>query len=143
MVVVLRSFGPGESGLLGCSINTRDGNLKDLKEFVEASNQRGALRPGQLGPWLKELQRRLGQQDVVVNGVPAETRVAQVMVEADYKMKLIGVEKYNGGPGIPGYFKLLQQARQVRGAPLEALRWWLTMKYDAILHSPDRLASSS
>lgn len=140
LVVVLRAFSPAERGVFGCSINTRDANLKDLKDFVEESNQRGALRPGQLGPWLAELARRLGQQDVVVDGIPADTRVAQVLVEADYKMKLIGVEKYNGGPGIPGYFKLLQQAGQVRGAPLEALRWWLTMKYDAILHSPDRLA---
>jgi hypothetical protein len=140
LVVVLRSFAPGGAALLGCSINTRDAHLKQVKEFVEASNRAGPLRPGQRSSWLKELQKRLGLQDVVVDGVPASTHVAQVLVEADYKMKLIGVAKLDGGPGIPSYFDLLRQAGAVRGAPLEALRWWLTMKYDAVLHSSDRLA---
>lgn len=140
LVVVLRSFAPGGAALFGCSINTRDAQLKQVKEFVEASNRAGPLQPGQRGSWLKELQKRLGLQDVVVDGVPANTRVAQVLVEADYKMKLIGVAKLDGGPGIPSYFDLLRQAGAVRGAALEALRWWLTMKYDAVLHSSDRLA---
>lgn len=139
LVVVLRSFAPGGDGVFGCSINTRDANLKAVKEFVETSNQR-PLGPGQLGGWLKELQSRLGLQDVVVNGVPANTHVAQVLVEADYKMKLIGVDKLDGGPGIPSYFTLLRKSNQMRGAPMEALRWWLTMKCDAIAHSPDRLS---
>lgn len=138
LVVLLRTYAPGAEARFGCSINTRDENLKQLKEFVEASQRTGPLRPGQVGRWVNELQKRLGLQDIVVHGVPAETRVAQVLVEADYKMKLIGVEKLDGGPGIPGYFTLLRQAGNVGGAPLEALRWWLTMKYDAILHSPDR-----
>lgn len=140
LVVVFRAFAPGGAGVFGCSINTRDENVRQVKEFVEASNRSGPLRPGQLGGWLKELKKRLGFQDVVVDGVPADTRVAQVLVAADYKMKLIGVAKLDGGPGIPSYFDLLRKAGQVRGAPLEALRWWLTMKYDGILHSPDRLA---
>ncbi len=140
LVVVLRSFAPGNDQVFGCSINTRDANLKNVKEFVEASNRAGPLGPGQLSKWLKELHGRLGLQDVVVHGVPADTRVAQVLVEADYKMKLIGVDKLDGGPDIPSYFDLLRRSKQTAGAPMEALRWWLTMKYDAILHSPDRAA---
>lgn len=139
-VVVFRAFAPGGDARFGCSINTRDANLKDVKEFVEASNRGGALRPGQLGKWLSELQKRLGMQDVVVHGIPADTRAAQVLVEADYKMKLIGIARYDGGPQIPSYFELLQKSKGTKGAPLEALRWWLTMKYDAVLHSPDKLA---
>jgi hypothetical protein len=96
------------------------------------------LRPGQLGTWLRELQKRLGFQDVDVQGVPANTRVAQVLVEADYRMKLIGVDKMDGGPNIPSYFDLLKRSGNTGGAPLEALRWWMTMKYSAILHSSDR-----
>ncbi|MFN0051071.1 MAG: DUF1598 domain-containing protein [Planctomycetales bacterium] len=138
LVVILRAFAPGADGLFGCSINTRDANLKRVKEFVETSTNAGPLRPGQLGKWLKELHTRLGLQDIVVHGVPANTRVAQVLVEADYKMKLIGVKKLDGGPDIPSYFDLLRRAGKVSGIPLEALRWWLTMKYDAIAHDPDR-----
>jgi hypothetical protein len=137
-VVVFRTFAPGGQAEFGCSINTRDANLKQVKEFVESSNAAGPLGPGQLSKWLKELQSRLGMQDVVVTGVPANTRVAQVLVEADYRMKLIGVAKVDAGKQIPSYFDLLKAAGQIKGAPLEALRWWLTMKYAAIVHSPDR-----
>lgn len=140
LVVVLRAFAPGGDGNFGCSINTRDENLKKLKEFVEHSNRSGPLRPGQLTKWLKELQARLGLQDVVVFGVPPDTRVARTLVEADYRMKLIGVGKIEGGDDIPSYFELLKQMRAWNGLPLEALRWWLTMKYDAIVHTADRTA---
>ena len=138
-VVVLRTFAPGGNGEFGCSINTRDENVKAVKEFVEASNKT-PLAPGKPARdrWLKELQARLGLQDVVVTGVPANTRVAQVVVEADYRMKLIGVAKLDAGKQIPSYFDLLKSHGQIHGAPLEALRWWLTMKYGAIVHSPDR-----
>lgn len=139
LVVVLRTFAPGGNAEFGCSINTRDENLKRVKEFVEESNK-SPLPPGTTARkrWLDELQKRLGLQDVVVTGVSASTRVAQVLVEADYRMKLIGVAKLDAGKQIPSYFDLLKTAGQVHGAPLEALRWWLTMKYAAILHSPDR-----
>jgi hypothetical protein len=138
LVVVLRTFAPGGQGEFGCSINTREANLKAVKEFVEASNSAGPLAPGQLSRWLKELHDRLGLQDVVVTGVPANTRVAQVLVEADYRMKLIGVAKLDTGKLIPSYFDLLKAAGQTKGAPMEALRWWLTMKYAAIAHNTDR-----
>ncbi len=138
LVVVLRTFASGGHPHFGCSINTREDNLKSVKEFVEASNSAGPLGPGQLSKWLKELHSRLGLQDVVVTGVPANTRVAQVLVEADYRMKLVGVAKLDTGKLIPSYFDLLKAAGQTKGAPLEALRWWLTMKYAAIMHSPDR-----
>ncbi|MGQ0634723.1 MAG: DUF1598 domain-containing protein [Planctomycetaceae bacterium] len=138
LVVAFRAFAPGGQRVFGCSINTRDENLKQVKEFVEASNRAGPLRPGQLQPWLAELQRLLGLQDIVVHGVAPETHVAQVLVEADYRMKLIGVAKLDGGPDIPSYFNLLREFRQTSGTPLEALRWWLTMNYDAVVHSPDR-----
>lgn len=140
LVVVLRTFAPGGEGVFGCSINPREANLKDVRDFVDRSNSSGPLRPGQIKPWVNELQQRLGLQDVVVYGVPASTRVSQVLVEADYRMKLIGVDKLDGGPHIPSYFDLLKVSSASGGQPLDALRWWMTMKYDAVLHSPDRQA---
>jgi hypothetical protein len=138
-VVVCRAFAPGGAGEFGCSINTRDDNLKAVKEFVEQSTKK-PLPPGEyaLKKWLGELQRRLGQQDVAIIGVPANTHVAQIVAAADYRMKLIGVEKLDGGKEIPSYFALLKATGQTKGVPLEALRWWLTMKYGAIVHNPNR-----
>jgi hypothetical protein len=138
-VVVLRTFAPGGQAEFGCSINTRDANMKSLMEFVEETSK-SPLRPGQAArdKWIHELQARLGLQDVVVTGVPANTRVAQVIVEADYRMKLIGVAKLDAGKKIPNYFDLLYKAGQIRGGSLDVLRWWLTMKYSAIVHNPNR-----
>ena len=125
-------------GVFGCSINTRDANLASLRDFVEQSNRGGPLAPGQLRRWLRELQQQLGRQDVVIEGIPPDSRVALVLVAADYRMKLIGVGEVDGGTKVPDYFTLLRRARLSDGPPLEALRWWLTMADRQIIHNPER-----
>lgn len=138
LVTVLRTFAPGGSGVFGCSINPREEGLRAVKQFVEASEKKGPLAASQTARWLKEIQSRMGLQDIEVFGIPADTRMAQVLVEADYRMKLIGIGKLEGGQEIPSFFELLTQNPQQDAPNLDALRWWLTMKYDAVLHSPDR-----
>jgi hypothetical protein len=137
-VTVLRTFGRGEADF-GCSINTRDAGVKALQDFVQQSLARGPLSAGAgVRSWVNQLQRKLGPQDVVVWGIPADSRVARVIVEADYRMKLIGIDKLDAGKAIPSYFDLLPLGLQKNPPAMEALRWWLTMKYDAVSHSPDR-----
>lgn len=139
LVVLLQSAHRDQRpGVFGCSINTRDANLASLRDFVEQSNRAGALAAGQLRRWLTELQRRLGRQDVVIEGVPADSRVALVLVAADYRMKRIGVGQVDGGADIPDYFTLLRRARLPDGPPLEALRWWLTMGDRQIIRNAER-----
>ncbi len=135
LVTVLRTF--SESGLnrFGCSIDPRPENLQELQEFVALSQARGPLRSGQAGRWAKQLGEKLGMQDVTIYGVPADSRVARVIVEADYRMKLIGIGKLDAGSEIPDYFALLAAAGNPSSGRLDALRWWLTMKYDAVAHS--------
>ena len=137
LVTVLRTFARGNADF-GCSINTRDEGIKSLKDFVEKSQAKGELSPGAVKSWVKQIQDKLGRQDVVVWGVPAESRVARVIVEADYRMKLIGVNKLDAGKEIPGYFDLLPVAQQKNKSTLDALRWWLTLQCDAVLHSADK-----
>lgn len=139
LITLCRLYDQANPEPLGCSINPRADNVRATKEFAEASQARGPLRPSAVAKWTKELEQHLGEQDVVVFGIPAESRTARVLVEADYRMKLIGIGKLDGGPKIPDYFQLLKQAGQTSGGkPLEALRWWLTLRHDAIRHSPDR-----
>lgn len=137
LVTVLRTFSPDGLGLFNCLIVPRQEGLKAVKEFVTQSNSRGPLRSTAVSNWVRQLQEKLGLQDVQVNGVPVESRVARVIVEADYRMKLIGVGKLDGGKGIKSFFDLLEVQPAQEPPPLDALRWWLTMKYDALLHSPD------
>lgn len=138
LVTLLRVFAPSGNGSFGCSINPREANLKQLKQFVEASQAAGPLRPGARNGWLRELRDHMGLQDVQIYGVPRESHVAQVIFDADYRMKLIGIGKLDGGPNVPSIFSLLRRNDDIQGVPLAALRWWLTMKYEAVLHSPQR-----
>lgn len=136
LVTVLRTFGPQGKGVFGCSIDARPENVADLQEFL--TKQQGPLRPSAVNRWVEKIDETLGQADIRVYGVPAESRVANVLVEADYKMKLIGLDLLDAGADIPSYFDLLAQNREHINGGVESLRWWLTMKYDAVRHSADR-----
>jgi hypothetical protein len=81
----------------------------------------------------------LGLQKVTVMGVPNDSRVASVIVDADYQMKLIGIGRREGAPGMKSYFELAGRAER-SGAAMDALRWWMTVGYEAIQMSPDQTA---
>jgi hypothetical protein len=137
LVTVLRTFARGDADF-GCSINTRDAGVRALTDFVQKSQARGAISSTSVRNWVNQLQAKLGRQDIEIWGIPTDSRVARVIVEADYRMKLIGIEKLKTIKEIPSYFDLLA-ATQPKGAQsMEALRWWLTMKYDAVSHSTDK-----
>lgn len=138
LVTVLRTFSPQGQNIFGCSIDPREAGMKALKEYVESSQASGVLSPGQVKNWVRTLQEKLGQQDIRFYGVPTESRVARVIIEADYRMKLIGIGKLDGGPEIPDYFKLMSASEQTNNGSIDALRWWLTIKCDAVNHNEAR-----
>ncbi len=138
LVTVLRTFAPHGPGYFNCQIVPREEGLRRIKQFVEESNARGPLDPGAVRNWTNQLQQQLGLQDVEINGIPDDSRVAEVIFEADYRLKMIGIGKLPGGAGIPSVFDLLPKTGEVKSRRMDALRWWLSMKYDAVMHSPDR-----
>ena len=137
LVTVIRTFAPQGAGYFNCQIVPREDGLRNIKQFVEESNAAGPLDAASVQRWTKQLQQKLGLQDVEINGIADDSRVAQVIFEADYRLKLIGIGKLSGGPGIPSYFDLLPRTGDVKSQTMDALRWWLSMKYDAVLHSAD------
>ena len=138
LVTVLRTFSDAGSGIFQCLIVPRPEGLKAVKEVAEASQRSGPLSgAGATRRFVAALGEALGEQDVVYNGVPADSRVARVIAEADYRMKLIGIDKAQGG-GIASYFDLLARSAGEKAVPMKALRWWLTTDFDAVLHSADR-----
>jgi hypothetical protein len=138
LVTVLRTFSPRGAGYFNCQILPREEGLRRIQQFVQDSTSRGPIDASQVSAWTKRLQQELGLQDVDINGVPVESRIAQVIFEADYRLKLIGVGKLHAGHGIPSYFDILPKVGAVKTQKMDALRWWLSMKYDAVTHSPDR-----
>ena len=70
------------------------------------------------------------QRGVDLPGDHAVQQVRRVIVEADYRMKLIGIGRLDGGKDIRSFFDLLPKNQQQNPPTLDALRWWLTMKRD-------------
>jgi hypothetical protein len=137
LVTVLRTFSNDGQQNFGCSFNPRQEGLKQLQTYVEQSQARGPLAAGAaVKNWVNTLQSKLGPQDIELWGVPRDSRVARVVTEADYRLKMIGIGKLEGGSNVPSIFELMTVEEQ-KSAKLDALRWWLTMKYDTVLHSPD------
>ena len=74
----------------------------------------------------------MGRQTITVNGIDPRTRAARVLVEADYRMKLIGMGLEDGTIDVPSYLNLINVSPGQAPPPLDVLRWWFAMKYDAV-----------
>jgi hypothetical protein len=124
-------------GLFGCGIYPRAERLQQVQEFLNRSAAAGPIEPSQRNRWLGELRDQLGPQDIQIFGIHPGSRVAHVLVEADYRMKLIGIGLEPAAvQGIPSYFDLLGQPDDARlDRPIDTLRWWFMLNYDAILTS--------
>jgi hypothetical protein len=131
LVVVLRNAYEQDSRF-GCSITpTREG-LARTKAFLEES-AKTPLKPYQREGWLKQVRESLGKQNIEVNGVDPRTRVARVLVEADYRMKLVGMGLEDGTLGVKSYLaSLTPPANGAPSPPMDVLRWWFTLNYEAL-----------
>ena len=129
LVVVLRNAYDSE-GQFGCSIIPTQEALARTQQFLDSSAQQ-PIRPTQRSTWLEELRSQVGQQDIEIYGIDPRSRAARLIVEADYRMKLIGMGLEEGTAGVTSY---LDAVRLVNGAPpaMDVLRWWFTLNYDAV-----------
>ena len=89
----------------GVSINPRQTGLARIQKSVANAQP---LEPGERGEWLAGLQKSLGQQDVEFFGIASDSHVAQVLLVADYHMKLIGMGLAEGVEGVAGYLETVQ-----------------------------------
>jgi hypothetical protein len=139
LIVLLRRGEASAESHFGCSINPRQEALAKTQAYL-ASSSRRPLEPGQRKRWLQNLRDTVGLQDIEVFGVDPASRVAGVLVEADYHMKLIGMGLVDGVDGIESYLDSVGEAASAtRGAvpPMSVLRWWFALNYDSIRTSAD------
>ncbi len=139
LAVALRTFPPHtrDHVWLGCSIDPNPDNLAKLVEFQKTvpHSVKQADREQVADGMAKGLQEALGMADVRVFGVAANSHFAQVLLEADYRMKLIGIGLED--PPV----KMTTFISALTSPPHNALqRWWFTPNYDCVRVSDDRLA---
>jgi hypothetical protein len=91
LVVALRAFPPNAqpTPVILCSIDPTPEGLAKVRAFIKSI---GPLEsPDQADDIVDGLRTSLGYQTIRVEGVPVNSHFAQVLIEADYRMKLIGL----------------------------------------------------
>jgi hypothetical protein len=138
LVVLLRNAYT-EHGRFSCSITPRKENLAVTKAYLAETSKR-PLRPGGRAKWLKGLRDALGKQDIEVHGIDPATNVGRVLVEADYRMKLVGMGLEDGVLGVTSYLDMVKPDKNGALPPMDVLRWWFTLNYHAVETNPSHNA---
>ncbi|HEY2892700.1 MAG TPA: DUF1598 domain-containing protein [Pirellulales bacterium] len=137
LVVVLRYLKSTPGATFGCSIDPTTQGLARTRQFAEQSSAH-PIKPAERGAWLKRLRQQMGAQTISVEGLDPRTRAARVLVEADYRMKLVGMGLEKGTADVPSYLDLVRVERGQAPPPLDVLRWWFTLRYDAVKSTENR-----
>jgi hypothetical protein len=136
LVVTLRNA-YSELGRFGCSITPRQDNLAAAKAVNEKWSLR-PLKPGEREKWLGEFRAALGRQDIEMYGIDRRTHAGRVLIEADYRMKLVGTGLEEGVPGVTNYLSTVKLDKNGNPPPMNVLRWWFTLNYDALAATESR-----
>jgi hypothetical protein len=110
--------------------------LAEVQQYLKDTSK-SPLRPGQRDTWLKQLRQKLGPQEIDVYGIDPRTRAGLVLVEADYRMKLVGMGLEEGVLDVPSYLDMIQVPPGQAPPPMDVLRWWFTLNYDSIVTSSE------
>ncbi len=119
----------------GCSIDPKQANLRRTQQFLNKTAQR-SLAAGERPRWLKKIGELMGTQDVSVFGMEPDTLTAKAVINADYHMKLIGMGLEPGVTGVVSYLDLVEPGPNNQLPPMEVLRWWFALDYEAIETNP-------
>jgi hypothetical protein len=139
LIAALRyEFPPGDGvrdAFIGCSIDPTPEGVQRYNAFLR--NLRGIDRR-RVAATFAAMEQAMGPQSVRVFGVPATTRLAQVMVAADYRLKRIALA-HDPSPvrEVVSYLDL--EARTFRGQAVPQHRWWFVAGYDTLWQAPDGL----
>jgi hypothetical protein len=142
LAVALRAFAPAPAGrkpdrpFLGCTIDPTADGLASLMEFQRtipraipvAGRDAAAIEIAQ------GVRDSLGMATIRVFGISPQTHFAQVLVEADYRMKRIAIGIEPPPVKMATFLSALDSPRE---ATLQ--RWWFTPEYDGIRISDDSL----
>jgi hypothetical protein len=134
LLVLLRRGNGSADSFFGCSINPRQEALAKTQAFLASSNQ-SPLQPGRRKQWLGQLRDTVGKQDIEVFGIDPASRVAGVLIEADYHMKLVGMGLADGVDGVESYLDSVGEVAAATGTSppaMSVLRWWFALNYDDI-----------
>ncbi|MGD9721822.1 MAG: DUF1598 domain-containing protein [Pirellulales bacterium] len=91
LAVALRAYPAGQQKIkpILCSIDPTTEGLARLQQFWQSIGRE--ISPADTEMIVNGMRTSLGMQNVRIGGIPANTHFAQVLLECDYRMKLIGI----------------------------------------------------
>jgi hypothetical protein len=139
LAVALRAFPPSGKAtpMIGCSIDPTQDGLAAMQQFVRGVHLAGPPSDDQVRMIAEGVRTSLGYQTVTISGVSPRTHFAQVLVEADYRMKLIGIGLERPPVKMVSYVDRAKLSDISRNA---LQRWYFLPDYQCVRQSDDRLA---
>ncbi len=137
LVTALRAFAPGQkpTPVISVSIDPTPEGLQRMNQFLASVG--GNVQPSDVQRLTSGLKQNLGLQTVTFKGIPSATHFARVLVEADYRMKLVGI----GLEELPVRVKSYVARANPRSVAANAMeRWYFQPNYDGVAVSEDGLA---
>ena len=116
--------------VIGCSIDPVQQRIARLQQYIKTNT--GAARASVARARYKVMANILGLQDIRVFGVPEDSNFAEVLVEADIRMKRISL-----GLDMPRIRGLASSLALTRPGGNSMQRWWFSPLYDAFQKSVD------
>ncbi|HVU89796.1 MAG TPA: DUF1598 domain-containing protein [Pirellulales bacterium] len=134
LVVALRAYPPGQDQgpLIGCSIDPTPEGLARMQNFLRSMG--GSATPEDTEFIVDGLRTALGLQKVAIRGISPNTHFAQVMVEADYRMKLIGIGLERPPVALRSYVDRANPATVGKNA---LQRWYFVPEYKCVRVTED------
>ena len=140
LAVALRAYSPDKRDrpFLGCTIDPPEEGLARLVEFQRKIPRavRDEQRAAAGAAITKGTVQALGNANVRVFGISPRTHFAHVLVEADYRMKRIGIGLEAPPVKMTTFLSALQSPQQ---GTLQ--RWWFTPDYKCVRLADDKLAA--
>ena len=139
VIAALRAFPPtgASTPVIACSIDPTPEGLARMQDYLKSVGT--TVTPAMTERLVMGLRESLGNQKVTITGISPKTHLAEVLVEADYRMKLIGIglETVPADVKIPSYVSATRPGEGSRNA---LQRWYFTPKYDGVVVTEDRSA---
>lgn len=122
LLVALRALSENNKDLISCSIDPSAEAIARLAARADVTNP--------------DVNREaMGAMNVTLTGVPADSRMANVLVAADYRMKRLSLGFDEAAiKNFASYFSMVK-----RGASSYGQRFWMEPKYDALYRDADSL----
>ncbi len=134
LIVALRAFPPSgkKTRMIMVSIDPTPEGLAAMQRFLSSINP----SPSDEQFIVDGLRSNLGLQTIRIEGVPPSTHFAQVLIEADYRMKLIGIGLEKPAVKMASY---VDRATPRSGNGKALQRWFFMPDYQSVRLAADEL----